>query len=237
MNHVREPVRTVAAPLRVCALIPAYDEADRIAGVVARVRPFVDTVLVVDDGSADGTGEAAAAAGAEVLRLESNHGKGCAVRAGLDRLLSGRFTHVLFMDGDGQHLPEDVPALLGCAAGTGADLVIGARPFERERMPASRHFSNTVGSRITSWLTGRPIHDSQCGFRVATVEALRRLSLRATKYEIEMEVLIKLCRQGGTVAHAPVAMVYDNGQARSKMNPVRDTIRICLWSLAYRFLG
>jgi len=103
-------------------------------------------------------------------------------------------------------------------------------------MPASRHFSNTVGSRVTSWLVGRQILDSQCGFRLVKVEMLRRLSLRATKYEIEMEVLIKLCLQGSSVVHAPVAMVYDNGEARSKMNPVRDTTRICLWSLAYRFL-
>jgi glycosyltransferase involved in cell wall biosynthesis len=221
---------------RICALIPAFNEADLVGRVVAGVAPAVDAVLVVDDGSSDGTADAARRAGAECLRLDRNRGKGLAVRTGLASLLDAGFTHVLFMDGDGQHLAEDVPSLIACAVETGADLVIGARPFDRERMPASRHFSNTVGSRVTSWLVGRPILDSQCGFRVARVEALRRLRLRATRYEIEMEILIKLCRRGATVAHAPVTMVYDGGHARSKMNPVRDTVRICFSSLAFRFL-
>jgi len=68
-------------------------------------------------------------------------------------------------------------------------------------------------------------------------DRLRGLSLRGRKYEIEMEMLIKLCRRGATVAHAPVAMVYPDGEVRSKMRPVRDTVRICLRSLAYRYLG
>jgi len=221
---------------RVCALIPAFNEADLIGDVVVGVASRVAAVLVVDDGSCDGTAEAAERAGAECLRLDVNRGKGSAVRAGLERLLQGDYTHVLFLDGDGQHRPGDAQALIDCAAATGADLVIGARSFERARMPASRHFSNTVGSRIASWLVGRDVPDSQSGFRLARVEALRGLQLRATKYDIEMEMLIKLCLRGATVAQAPVAMVYAGGRARSKMNPVRDTVRICLWSLAYRFL-
>jgi glycosyltransferase involved in cell wall biosynthesis len=223
--------------LRVCALIPAFNEADVIAGIVAEISGAVEAVVVVDDGSTDGTGAAAERAGAECIRLHENRGKGCAVRAGLARVLGRGFTHVLFMDGDGQHRPEDAPALLDCASATGADLVIGARAFDRTRMPASRHFSNTVGSRITSRLVGCRILDSQSGFRLAKVDALRDLPLVSSKYEIEMEVLVKVCRRGGIVAHAPVAMVYDNGVARSKMKPVRDTIRICLWSLAFRYLG
>jgi glycosyltransferase involved in cell wall biosynthesis len=236
VTSAADNVRACPPVVRVCALIPAFNEADVIAEVVAGVARFVTSVLVVDDGSDDGTTAAAERAGAQCVRLEENRGKGCAIRAGLGRLLSADFTHVLFMDGDGQHRPEDVPALIDCAARTGADMVIGARPLERGRMPASRHFSNTVGSRIASWLVGREIRDSQSGFRLVRAEALRALSLSASKYEIEMEVLVKLCLRGGTVAHAPVAMVYADGRARSKMNPVRDTVRICLWSLAYRFL-
>lgn len=229
--------RSSSPPLSVCALIPAYNEAESIADVVAGVRPHVARVLVVDDGSDDGTAEASEREGAECLRLCSNQGKGRAIRAGLARVLDAGYTHVLFMDGDGQHRPEDVPALIACAIATGADLVIGARQFDRMRMPASRHFSNTVGSRIASWLVGSRIEDSQSGFRLVRVSRLRRLRLSARRYEIEMELLIKLCLDGGTIAHAPVAMVYAGGLARSKMNPVRDTVRICLWSLAYRFLG
>ena len=84
---------------------------------------------------------------------------------------------------------------------------------------------------------GREIKDSQCGFRLFRLEALNRVKLRSQRYEFEMEALIKLGRAGCIIAHAPIHTVYDNGHSRSKMKPVRDTVRICLWSLAFRFLG
>ena len=223
--------------LRVCALIPAYNEADIIAKLVTAVRPQVAEVIVVDDGSQDGTGDRASQAGAVCLRLDTNQGKGAAVRHALGHIAPGAFSHVLLMDGDGQHLPADIPSLIEQARTSGADLVIGARPLDRSRMPRSRYFSNTVGSRVASWLVGRPILDSQSGFRLVRLEPLSALRLRSRRYELEMEVLIKLCRQGASVAHAPVGLVYDGRLARSKMHPVRDTIRICLWSLAFRYLG
>jgi hypothetical protein len=83
---------------------------------------------------------------------------------------------------------------------------------------------------------GCEIRDSQSGFRLIRLERLRGLRLRSRCYEFEMELLIKLVRGGGTVGHAPVRAVYHDGQARSKMHPVRDTVRICLWSLAFRYL-
>jgi glycosyltransferase involved in cell wall biosynthesis len=226
-----------SAAMKICAVIPAFNEADVIADVVEGVRPHVAEVVVVDDGSSDGTGRRAVEAGAVLVRIEANQGKGLALRRALAEVLPRDFTHVLFMDGDGQHRPEDIPLLVGKALTTGADLVIGVRGFDRALMPRSRHFSNTVGSWIASRLVGRTIPDSQTGFRLVKADSLRRLSLRSRRYEIEMEVLIKLCAQGGSLAHVPVQMVYHTGQARSKMDPVRDTIRICLWSLAFRYLN
>jgi glycosyltransferase involved in cell wall biosynthesis len=222
--------------MRVCAVIPAHNEADVIGDLVAAARQHVAHVIVVDDGSVDGTGARAAEAGASCIRLEKNQGKGAALRRALARV-PGAFTHVLFMDGDGQHRPEDIPSLLREARVSDADLVIGTRPLDQSRMPLSRHLSNSLGSRLASRLVGQPIRDSQSGFRLVRLASLSALSLRSRRYEIEMEVLIKLCRRGARVAHAPVALVYDGGRARSKMRPIRDTVRICLWSLAFRYLG
>jgi len=222
--------------MTVGALIPAYNEAGGIADLVAAVSRHVNLIVVVDDGSNDGTGERAAAAGATCLRLDRNQGKGAALRLALEWAKRQDLTHVLFMDGDGQHLPDDIPALLARAVETDADLIIGARTFDRTRMPASRYFSNTVGSRVTSRLVGRTILDSQSGFRLARLDCLRGVNLRSRRYEFEMEVLIKLCLHGATVGHAPITMVYNGGRARSKMHPVRDTVRICLWSMAFRYL-
>jgi glycosyltransferase involved in cell wall biosynthesis len=222
--------------VRICALIPAFNEAAYVGSVVEGALRHVEAALVIDDGSTDGTADVARTAGAVCLGWPDNRGKAVALRAGIEAAAARGFSHAVTLDGDGQHRPDDIPSLVRVAQDTGADLVIGARSFDLARMPLSRYFSNTVGSKIASALAGREIRDSQCGFRLYNLDKLRRLHLRSRCYEFEMEALIKMARAGCAIAHAPVAMVYDNGRARSKMKPVRDTVRICLWSLAFRFL-
>jgi glycosyltransferase involved in cell wall biosynthesis len=223
--------------MRTCVLIPAFNEALHIANVVERARQHVADVVVIDDGSSDGTADLARAAGATCLQLPENCGKASALRKGLAFARDHNFTYVITLDGDGQHLPEDIPVILRSAEETAADLIIGARSFDRALMPRSRYFSNVIGSRLASALVGREIRDSQSGFRMLRLDKLDTAKLRSRYYELEMEILIKMARSGCTIAHAPVRMVYDDGQARSKMKPVRDTVRVCLWSLAFRFLG
>jgi glycosyltransferase involved in cell wall biosynthesis len=223
--------------MRTCALIPAFNEALHIGKVVEGARHHVEEVVVIDDGSVDGTADIARAAGATCLQSLRNCGKASALRVGLDFARSHSFNYVITLDGDGQHLPEDIPVMLRVAEETGADLVIGARHFDRTRMPGSRYFSNVIGSRLASALVGQEIRDSQSGFRLFRLDKLEGAKLRSRCYELEMEILIKMARSGCTIAHAPVRTVYNDGEARSKMKPVRDTVRVCLWSLAFRFLG
>jgi glycosyltransferase involved in cell wall biosynthesis len=221
--------------MRAAAIIPAFNEATSIGAVVEGIRTTVAQVVVVDDGSNDGTAERARLAGAVVLRHETNAGKGRAVRTGLEHVLSsGGFTHVLLLDGDMQHLPNEAARLLETAGETGADVVLGERRFFRTMMPASRYHANRLGSRVLSWFVGVPLQDTQCGFRVFRVEALRGLRLNASGYEIETEMLVKIRRRGGRLASVPITAVYA-GQ-RSKLRPVRDTTRTCFLAVYYRFL-
>jgi glycosyltransferase involved in cell wall biosynthesis len=219
---------------RVAAVVPAFNEADTVASVVTGLLGAVARVVVVDDGSTDATASMARDAGADVVVHASNRGKGHAVRTGLHRVLAADFTHVLLIDADLQHRPEEAGRLIQAAETSLADVVIGARVFNRLEMPASRYHANRIGSRVLSWFVGLPVDDTQCGFRLFRTDALRPVSLNATGYEIETEMLVKVCRRGGRVVSVPVTAVYA-GQ-RSKLRPVRDTTRTCFLAVYYRFL-
>ncbi|MEO8483490.1 MAG: glycosyltransferase family 2 protein [Acidobacteriota bacterium] len=220
--------------MKVAALIPAYDEAPRIGAVIAGLLPIVARVLVVDDGSQDGTADVALAAGAEVITQARNSGKGLAIRAGVDRLLTTDATHILLLDGDGQHDPQDAPALLAVANREANGLVIGERSFDREQMPRSRYYTNIISSWVISRVfIGQSVRDAQSGYRVISTDWLRRLRLTGRGYEIETEMLIKVARRGGRIVSVPVAMRYHG--APSKLRPIRDTTRTCFLAVRYRF--
>jgi glycosyltransferase involved in cell wall biosynthesis len=221
-------------PMRTAALIPAYNEADTIHAVLDGLRDIVDHVLVVDDGSTDGTGRLARERGAEVLVHPANRGKGCAIRSGIAALSSRDFTHVLLLDGDMQHLPSEAGQLIEAAFATGADLVLGERRFSRAGVPASRYHANRLGSLALSWFVGVPLRDTQCGFRVVRMAVLRDLPLRARGYEIETEMLVKLWRRAARITSVPISAVY-NGQV-SKLRPVRDTTKTCFLAVYYRYI-
>jgi glycosyltransferase involved in cell wall biosynthesis len=216
------------------AIVPAFNEARSIADVVTGLQGIVSHVLIVDDGSTDQTAACARAAGAEVLRRETNTGKGSAIRAGLAHVMTGPFTHVVLLDGDMQHRPREASRLLDAARRTGADLVLGERTFSREGMPAARYHANRIGSRVLSWFVGAPVHDTQCGFRVCRLDALRDLPLKARGYDIETEMLVKLRRKGARLTSVPITAVY--AAERSKLRPVRDTTRTCFLAVYYQFL-
>jgi glycosyltransferase involved in cell wall biosynthesis len=220
--------------MRVQALIPAFNEADTIAEVVSGVSSYVSAVWVVDDGSTDGTAEAARSAGATIVVHRGQRGKGAAVRAGLAEVLESDSTHVLMMDGDLQHLPEEAPLLIAEAQRTDADVVLGERRFDRHAMPASRYHANRIGSLALSRFLGLAIGDTQCGFRLFKTDALRGMPLRAQGYDIETEMLVKLKRRGGRIAGVPVTAVYAG--RHSKLRPVRDTTKTCFLAVYYRFV-
>jgi glycosyltransferase involved in cell wall biosynthesis len=220
---------------QVVALIPALNEARTIATVVRGIAPYVREVVVIDDGSSDDTGRLAAKDGATVLRHPTTRGKGSAVRTGLAHALAqDDVTHVLLLDGDMQHLPEEAPRLIAAAVQTGAELVVGQRVFERAAMPAARYYANLCGSRALSSFMGVPLADTQCGYRLFRTDLLKRIKLRATGYDIETEMLVKVGRLGGRIEHVRVSAVY-NGAA-SKLRPVRDTTRTCFRAVYYRYI-
>ncbi|MEO5941341.1 MAG: glycosyltransferase family 2 protein [Candidatus Limnocylindrales bacterium] len=211
----------------IVALIPGYNEAPRIAAVVRATLEHL-AVIVVDDGSSDGTAETARAAGATVIELRPNQGKGAALRAGFRRALDDGAEAVLTLDADGQHDPAEIPVLLAAwdAAGRQPDLVIGARNFRS--MPPSRRLSNILGGRAFSWAVGQPIADNQSGYRlVGRALAEATLASDETGFAFEVEQITTCIRRGGAIAWVPIRTIYAG--APSHIRPVahlREFIRI-----------
>ena len=209
------------------AVIPCRNEAASIWEIVSGVRLQLPSVIVVDDGSTDGTAERAISAGAETLRHPANEGKGAALRTGWRRARDRGFAWAMTMDGDGQHAPEDISLFLSCAETTGAALVVGNRMNGASAMPWLRRQVNRWMSRWLSNLAGVPLPDSQCGFRLVNLEALGRLALATRQFEIESEVLVAFLSAKCKVEFVPIQVIY-KAQA-SKIHPLHDGWRWLLW--------
>jgi polyprenyl-phospho-N-acetylgalactosaminyl synthase len=222
----------MSAPLvfRPVGLVPAFQAEDTVGAVVGGARRHLERVVVVDDGSSDATGARARAAGAEVVRLPENRGKGAALRAGLEAILATDATHVAFLDADGQHDPSDLPVLLE-AARRGEAFVIGSRMGDAEAIPTYRFRTNEIGSRILTRMTGHEIEDAQSGYRVVAASVLRRLRLNARGYSIESEMLLKAAPHVRRFAHVPVRAIYGGP---SHYRPFRDTWVISWASVYYK---
>lgn len=209
------------------AVVPCLDEAATVGELVSHIQRQLPEVLVVDDGSADRTAALAQEAGAKVLRHPRTLGKGAALRSGWHRAIARGFSWVLTLDGDGQHCPEDIPAFFQRAELSSADLVIGNRMHNPCQMPRSRRLVNHWMSRRLSALAGRDLPDSQCGFRLMRLAAWIGTPCVTTHFEIESEVLLSFIRAGLRVEFVPVRSIYK--QERSKIHPLRDTIRWARW--------
>jgi glycosyltransferase involved in cell wall biosynthesis len=217
------------------AIIPCLNEASHIGAVVRSVFPFLPRIIVVDDGSTDATSREASTAGAEIIRHETNSGKGSAVQRGLGHAHHCGFEWALLMDGDGQHVASDIPKFLdetgtlgsGSAGTPRPTLVIGNRMGDPGSMPWLRRFVNRWMSARLSRRLGMPLPDTQCGFRLVHLPSWSKLRLNTSHFEIESEMVSAFVRAGLTVKFVPVRVVYRN--ETSKIDPIVDTLRWFRW--------
>ncbi len=221
--------------MRMAAILAAHDEADHIGPVLEGLKRFgLYRILVVDDGSSDGTSAVAVAAGAEVLRLEPGQGggKGLAMRAGIAHLKADDFDYYLFLDSDGQHDPADLQRFIDhLDAHPDADFLIGSRKQDRAKIPAKRWRTNALGTWTLGRIAGVTWEDSQSGFRLIKKKVLDRLQLRATGFAIEMEIAMKAADWKLHWAHIPIQAIYRPGPHRSHFRGVMDT-----WLIAWESL-
>ena len=209
-----------------CILIPTYNNASTVGDVVGRCLPLGLPVMVVDDGSTDSTaGVLAGIPGIQVLRHPRNRGKGRALKTGLGAARKEGFRYAVTLDADGQHFPEDIPALLAVQAPR--TLSVGSRNLRAEGMPGGNTFANKFSNFWFTLQTLRRLPDTQTGFRLYPLEDLPWTGLLTSRYEAELTLLVFSAWRSLSLKPVPVRVAYPEDRV-SHFRPVRDFLRISL---------
>jgi glycosyltransferase involved in cell wall biosynthesis len=223
-------------PLRIVAVIPTYNNALTVEAVIAGSLAHIPDVIVVNDGSTDGSAVilrelAEKTKSLTVITFTANRGKGCALKAGFAKAAELGFTNAITLDADGQHFPLDIPAFLENVARSPEKLYIGDRVITDADAKSSQPLRSSAGAKFGAFwykfITGIPIADTQCGFRAYPVSAVLALTCKGSRFEYEQEVLIKAAWAGIPVQAVPIHLHYEpRGKAVSHFRPVRDFFRI-----------
>lgn len=220
-------------------VIPAFNEARTIRDVAGRALEQAPLVIVVDDGSADGTAGALEGLPVVLLRSDRNRGKAASLRAGADEAIKRGATAILTLDGDGQHCPEDIPRLAEAYAAAPGRIVIGSRLHKREEIPPARYWANRFANFWISWAAGYAIADSQSGFRIYPVALFSQARVNydeAHSFVFESEILIEAARLGVHANCVPISVIYSMRARPSHFRPVVDIARI-VRMVAWRLLA
>jgi len=202
------------------ALIPAYNEAQRIAPVINGAAAHLQ-VLVIDDGSQDGTAQVAEENGAKVIQQIPNQGKGAALRRGFQVALVSGYEAVITIDADGQHDPGEIPGFMSLFEDQKPDLIIGKRDFNQ--IPPVRRLANSLGRWSFSWAVGQPIPDNQSGYRLLSGRMMEGvLDSQESGFEFEVEMIVTCILRGYALAWVPIKTIYrDEG---SHIHPLKHTL-------------
>lgn len=215
----------------ICVLIPTYKNAGTVLDVVRRATAQGLPVIVVNDGSPDGTAALLEDSGlpVTVLAHEKNRGKGMALRTGFEYARKQNYRYAITIDSDGQHYPEDIPMFLDAVAAHPGALVVGSRDLQAENMPGGNTFANKFSNFWFSVQTAKKLPDTQTGFRAYPLDRLPSLALMSSRYEAELSLLVFSAWKGLEVVPVPVRVFYPSAEERvSSFRPFRDFFRISL---------
>lgn len=215
-------------------VVPARNEETKIEDVIRRAESFVDTVIVVDDGSTDKTHERAVNVSSKVvaLRHEVNLGKGASLKTGCEAAMRLGADRIVCMDGDGQHDPQSIHRFIEAIANDNVDIVFGARPFN-SKMPLVSFIGNRFLSIMINLFFHYFLQDSQCGFRAFTREAYEKIRWESTGYEVETEMIVRASQHHLRYKEIDIDTIYHDSY---KGTTIIDGMKIFLTILKWKML-
>ena len=226
--------------MKIVGVIPAYNEAPTIRDVATRALRFLPNLIVVNDGSTDRTVEELGGLPLTLISNPANLGKGASLARGFAIALAEGADAIVTLDADAQHCPEDIPRLVDAAQAHPGRIVIGARLWDREKVPPLRYFGNRFANFWVAWAAGFPVKDSQSGFRLYPAPLLRSISVNpAARFAFESEILIEAGRAGVRSVPVPIAALYPPHARPSYYRSTVDTariVRMIAWKLVSRGL-
>lgn len=217
--------------LNCCVIIPTYNNQKTIAQVITDVLEYSSNVIVVNDGATDSTSGilASFADKIDVLSYSPNKGKGIALRTGLLHAFAKGFRYAITIDSDGQHYADDIPVFLDKIEHEHDALIVGARNLNQENMPKKNTFGNKISNFWFRFQTGINLPDTQSGYRLYPLKKIRNTKYFSSKYEFEIEVMVKAAWRGVKVIPVPIKVFYAEGDQRvTHFRPGKDFFRISL---------
>lgn len=217
--------------MKVFVVIPGHNEEKRISSVIKKTKRYSKNIVVVDDGSKDKTFHEAKRTGVTVLRHIINLGKGAALRTGAEYANKNGADAILFIDSDGQHDPRDIPRLIKEIRGV--DIVFTYRNLRSAHMPLTKKLGNWFLDFLLKSLFQIKIIDAQCGYKIMTKRAYKKLHLISNDYNIESEIAAKTGKYKLKFKQVPIETVYkDKYKGTTVFDGINIAIRILWWRIS-----
>ena len=239
-----EDCKALFTEMRTCAIVPTYNNVGTVGDVLRRLQPYVEHIIVVNDGSTDATSELLQEwqqKGVTVVEYTPNRGKGYALKVGFEAALSLGYDYAITLDADGQHYPEELPKVAEAMQQHPGALIVGNRKLQQENMPGKNTFANYFSNFWFMLQTWQYLPDTQTGYRVYPLHQMRHLNWLTHRYEAELELLVLAAWQGTQLVSVPIQVYYPPKEERvSHFRPFWDFARIsvlntvlCILCLCY----
>lgn len=223
-EHYRQEMKRMG----ICVIVPTYNNHRTIARVIEGVLEYTDDLIVVNDGATDETPRILDGFGDKIVRVSyaPNKGKGYALRMGFQKATELGYHYAITLDSDGQHFPNDIPKFIEVHKSHPNAVIMGARNLEADGMPAKNSFANRFSNFWFRLQTGIFMPDTQTGFRLYPLQKIKNINFFTTRFEFEIEVIVKLAWRDVPFVSVPIQVKYDPNERVSHFRPGPDFTRI-----------